>query len=1097
MSKYINLHSHSHYSVLDGYSTADEYAARCKELEMEFLATTEHGTLTSHRDFQRTAKENGLTPILGLEAYWTPDRFDRTSRAKKAEGDQVYNHVVILAENATGLKNLQYVNKDSHLAGFYSKPRTDNQVLAEYSEGLIVLSGCLNSPIAKAIEYDNLPRARAVAKEFKEIFGDNFYMEVQTHNGVAMNGQLLDLADELGIKPVLTCDCHASNPEHQQAQEALLLLNTSPKKAEGTDFTKSQSMEFYERLNYLYPDRKMTFEDLELYLKDYVSLETEMAAQGFDRKDIFENTLEIADKIKEYPYQEGLDLLPRPTNASPDVILKNKAYEGLAKRGIGRDNKTYIDRLKTELEVILSKDFSTYFLIISDLIDWAKSEKIPMGFGRGSAAGSLVCYVLGITEIDPIEYNLLFERFLDVERDDIVDVDIDIADTHRGRLKEYLERKFTNVGNIMTFSMMDGKSLLKDAARVYGVPLGEVNALTKLFEDWDEFCTSKSTEKFRQKYPEVKALGDKLRGRIRGRGVHAGGFVISSIPLEDVVPIESATNKDDKSKDRTPVVAMDKKEAAKVGLVKIDLLGLKNLGVVAEVIRMVKERHGRDIDMYALKPTDKKVLASITKENASGIFQVDGNAFRNILADYPVESFEDIYNLTALIRPGAADSEFGQQYYQFKKEGIRTSIHPDVDWITAKTGGAVLFQEDVMLLCQHLAGMTTGDSNKVRKAIGDKKIEELEIWKPAFIEGAEKMIGKQKSERLWKNIEASANYSFNLSHAVAYSMLTYVTAYLKFYYPIEYSLAIIKVEGDAAKKIEYLLDAKRRKLRITMPHVNISEPDLSISKDNEGDFMIFGLKDVKGIATAGARKIVEHRPFKSFTHLKECSETKHSGIPVNVVKALDLVGAAAFEDNPLRGDESDYYYEILGLPSFDTTSLPDYVTNRMRTMDEFEVEGTFMMMGLAQKIERKNGWARVDMIDGTGSVGVFFDPKWELEKGKFYILTIFNKSVVDFMELGELGSEKAMSRYLMTENFQPFDGYRVVSFYGFNTKKGMPMGKLVVTDDAKNLTGMMVWPSDFSKAYTIAKEGSIVNIQIGTKYDKGQETVFLQNIGVM
>lgn len=1097
MSNYINLHSHSHYSVLDGYSTADEYAARCKELEMQFLATTEHGTLTSHRDFQRTAKENGLTPILGLEAYWTPDRFDRTAKAKRAEGDQVYNHIVILAENAVGLKNLQYVNKDAHLAGFYSKPRTDNTVLAEYSEGLIVLSGCLNSPIAKALEYDNEPLAVSRAMEFKEIFGDNFYMEIQTHNGMLMNQQLLAIADQCGIKPIVTCDCHASHPEHQQAQEALLLLNTSPTKASGIDFGKSQRMEFYERLDYLYPDRKMTFKDLELFLKDHKSLEAEFAEQDILRKDIFENTLEIGDKIKEYPYQEGLDLLPRPTNASPDVILKNQAYAGLAKRGIGRDNKKYVERLKTELEVILKKDFSTYFLIIADLIEWAKSEKIPMGYGRGSAAGSLVCYVLGITEIDPIQYNLLFERFLDVERDDIVDVDIDIADTYRGRVKEYLERKFVNVGHIMTFSMMDGKSLLKDAARVYGVPLGEVNALTKLFVDWDEFCTSKATEKFRQKYPEVKALGDKMRGRIRTRGVHAGGFVISSIPLEDVVPIESADNKDDNAKGRIPVVAMDKKEAAKVGLVKIDLLGLKNLGVVAEVFRLVRERHGRDIDMYAIKPTDKAVLASITKENASGIFQVDGNAFRNILAKYPVESFEDIYNLTALIRPGAADSEFGQQYYEFKQNGTRTSIHPDVDWITAKTGGAVLFQEDVMLLCQHLAGMSAGDSNRVRKAIGDKKIEELAVWKDEFVNGATTMIGKGKAERLWKNIEASANYSFNLSHAVAYSMLTYVTAYLKFYYPIEYSLALIKVETDAAKKIEYLLDAKRRGLRIKMPHVNISDPDLSISSDADGDFMIFGLKDVKGIATAGARKIVDARPFKSFAHLQEVSETKHSGINKNVVAALDLVGAAAFEDNPLRGDEPDYYYEILGLPSFDTTSLPDYVTNRMRTVDEFDPEGTFMMMGLAQKIERKNGWARVDLIDGTGSVGVFFDQKWELEKGKFYIMLIHDKSVIDYMELSELGTDKAMSRYLMTEQFQPFEGYRVVSFYSFATKAGKPMGKLVVTDEAKNLTGMLVWPGDFSKAYTVCKPGTIVNLQIGTKYDKGTETVFLQNVGVM
>ena len=1094
---YINLHAHSHWSVLDGHATAEEYASRVAELDMKFLTTTEHGTLTSHRDFQRVAKDNNLTPILGTEAYWTPDRFDRTSKAKRADGDQIYNHVILIAENAEGLKNLQYINKDSHLAGFYSKNRTDNTVLAEYNDGVICLSGCLNSPIVKAFEYDNPLKAKSLALEFKEIFGDNFYMELQTHNGRQINGQLLELADSLGIKSVVTCDCHTSHKDTQWVQEALLLLNTQPKKATGVDFSKSQKMEFYERMNYLYPDRKMTFEHLELYLKDYVDLRTEMASQGFDREDIFANTLEIGEKISDYPYQEGLDLLPRPTNASPDVILKNQAYAGLLKRGIGRDNKEYMDRMKRELDVILTKDFATYFLIVADLIEWAKTQSIPMGFGRGSAAGSLVCWALGITEINPIPYNLLFERFLDAERDDIVDIDIDIADTHRGRVKDYLEQKFNHVGHLMTFAMMDGKSLVKDAARVYSIPVGEVTAVTKLFVDWDEYCNSKSTEHFRQKYPEVKILGEKLRGRIRGRGVHAGGFVLSSIPLEDVVPIESADNKDDKAKARIPVVAMDKKEAAKVGLVKIDLLGLKNLGVVAEVQRLVKERHNRDFDMYALKPTDKAVLASITKENASGIFQVDGNAFRNILADYPVESFEDIYNLTALIRPGAADSEFGKQYYDFKKEGKVTSIHPDVDWITKKTGGAVLFQEDVMLLCQHLAGMSTGDSNRVRKTIGDKDKEALDNWREEFISGAAKMIGVQKATRLWKNIEASANYSFNLSHAVAYSMLTYVTAYLKFYYPIEYSLALLKVETDAAKKIEYLLDAKRRDLSIRMPHVNISEADLSIGKDDKGDYMIFGLTDIKGIADAKAKKIMDARPFESFAHLKETAEAKYSGIPTNVVTALDLIGAAHFPDNPLRGDESEYYYEYLNLPSFDTSAIPDYVTNRLRACDDYDEEGTFMMMGLVQKIERKNGWARADIIDGTGGVGIFFDTKFEIEKGKFYILLVHNKSIIEFMELGELGSDRAMSRYLMTEHFREFEGHRVISFYTFTTKAGKAMGKLVVTDENKALTGMLVWPKQFSKAYELCKPGEFVNIRIGTKYDQGKETVFLDSIGMV
>ena len=1094
--EYENLHAHSHFSILDGYSTPEEYAQRAVALGMKTLATTEHGTLTSHRSFQRAAKEHGLKPILGCEVYWTEDRFDRTSRAKRAEGDSVYNHIILLAKDEVGLKNLQYINKDSHLAGFYQKNRTDNTVLREYNEGIVCLSGCLNSPIAKAFEYDNPIKAMALAREFQEIFGDDFYIEVQTHNGVEMNTKLLNLADELGIKPVITCDSHASHPEHCVPQEAMLLLNTNPKRNPEADFRKAQGMEFYDRMNYMYPDRKMTFEHLDLYVREPEGMHKEMVEQGIDRTDIFSNTLEIADKIGEYPYQEGLDLLPRPKNASPDVILKTMAREGLTRRGVA-NKPEYVERMKHELEVILNKDFSTYFLIVSDLIAWAKENKIPMGYGRGSAAGSLVCWLLGITEVDPLEYGLLFERFLDAERSDIVDIDIDIADTERGAVKDYLERQFKNVGHIMTFSDMDGKSLVKDVSRIYGIPLGEVNAVTKLFVDWDEYCTSPATASFRSKYPEVKFMGEQFRGRIRSRGVHAGGFVVSSIPLEDVVPIESATNKDDSSKDRIPVVAMDKKEAERVGLVKIDLLGLKNLGVISEVARLIKERHGRDLDIYSLKPVDKNVFASITRENASGIFQVDGNAFKNILKDYTIESFEDIYNLTALIRPGAADSEFGKQYYDFKTNGVVTHIHPDVDWITADTGGAVIYQEQVMLLCQHLAGMSAGDSNIVRKAIGSKDRELLDTWSEAFIDGASEKIGKAQASRLWKNIEASANYSFNLSHAVAYSMLTYVTAYLKYYYPLEYSLALIKMETDTPKKIEYLLDAKRRGIKISMPHINLSEESLSIGTGPDGDYLIFGLTDIKGIGPAGAKKIMQHRPFKSYAHVVEVSETKYSGLNVGMVKAMNAVGAVAFEDNPLKGNESENYYEYLNLPSFDTTQIPDWAMARIRTIEEFDETGTFFMMGLVQKIERKNGWARADLIDSTGSVGIFFNPNWELEKGKFYIMLIHDKSIIEYMEPSELGGDRAVSRYLMTETLRPFDGYRVVSFETYKTKAGKPMANMVVTDQHKTLTGMKVWPSDFSQAYTLCKPGAVVNIAIGTKYNKGKETNFMERLGAM
>jgi len=500
---------------------------RAKELGMTHLAQTNHGTLGGHREFQKAAKDAGIVPILGVEAYISPtDRFDRRAKNKRTDGTNAYNHLIILAQNETGLKTLNRLNEIAWTEGFYNKPRIDMDVLEDHNEGLIVLSGCLNSMICKAIEAGNAEEAIRIAQRFQSILGDRFFMEVQAHNPLEMNTALFAIADKLGIKPVVTSDCHYARKEDLWIEEAMLILSTNPKFEKNIDLKKSQKMEILERFNYLYPDRTMTFEEIEIYLRSAQEQLNAFKAQGFDREDIVKNTELIAQSIGDYPFHQGLDLLPRPKTGNPDELLEKKARAGLRNRGLDK-NPEYATRLEEELSIIKDKDFSTYFLIVANMIKWAKDQGILVGPGRGSGAGSLVNYALGITEVDPIKYGLLFFRFINPERNDFPDIDTDFEDRRRGEVKEYLRRKFTHVASIATFGYFKDKGVVRDAARVYRIPITEVNKALKGVNTFEEFQTSDSTKEFREKYPEVEKLADQLRGRIRNTVMHAAGVVIA------------------------------------------------------------------------------------------------------------------------------------------------------------------------------------------------------------------------------------------------------------------------------------------------------------------------------------------------------------------------------------------------------------------------------------------------------------------------------------------------------------------------------------------------------------------------------------------
>jgi len=585
---YVPLHLHTHFSLFDGIGLPSEYVDRATKLGMPAIAITDHGSLSGHREMYRVAKSNGIKPILGIEGYMCEDRFDQRDKADRTTPlDMVYNHIILLAKNQVGLENLNKLNEIAWTEGYYKKPRIDFEVLSKYKEGIIVSSACPSGIIAKSIELEELGMAKKYIKWFKEEFGDDYYLEVMPHNDESINRNILLLADEFGIKPIVTPDCHHVDQSQREIQELKLILNTYANKIQkDATYEKSKKQgDLMKRLDYLYgADRQMSFNKFDIHLLSYEEIQAAMEKQAIWRTDIYENTIDLANKIEDYDIKDNLNLLPVQYK-NPDKQLSDLAYEGLKAKGFA-DNKEYVDRLEEELKVIKDKRFGPYFLVVQSMIAWAKKEGIMVGPGRGSSAGSLLCYTLGITDIDPIEHGLLFFRFINPERNDFPDIDTDIQDSRRDEVKDYLVKQYKHVASIATFLEFKDKGVVRDVARALNIPLVDVNKVLKLVDTWDEYCSSKTTAWFREKYPEVEQYGEQLRGRIRGTGIHAAGVVTSKNPIFRYAPME--TRNSPGSDDRIPVVAVDMEEAEKIGLIKIDALGLKTLSVINDTLRFIR-----------------------------------------------------------------------------------------------------------------------------------------------------------------------------------------------------------------------------------------------------------------------------------------------------------------------------------------------------------------------------------------------------------------------------------------------------------------------------------------------------------------------------
>lgn len=1091
MSELVQLHCHSQYSLMDGLCSPAELMGAAKDLGQTAISITDHGTLSGHREMQKAAREMGLKPILGVEAYISEtDRFDRRAVKDRDDNTQVFNHIILLAKDQAGLKNLQKLSEIAWTEGFYRKPRIDMEVLGEYGDGLIVLSGCMNGLIAKAVEKENITAARTTTSWFKSRFGDDFYMEIQPHNPPELNYALLDLADDFGVKPVVTLDCHYARPEQRQTEEALLILSTSPTKDRDAEFSRSRKMEMMERFNYLYPDRPISFEEIDVFIKSRGDVRTAMLEQGIEREDIYDNTLNIADQIGEYEYHENLKLLPEP-KVDPVDRLVTLCNQGLKRRGHADDEK-YQKRLKMEIDIISKKDFAPYFLVVSDMITWAKKNDILVGPGRGSAAGSLVCYTLGITEVDPIKYDLLFARFINEERNDFPDIDTDFEDRRRGEVKEYLRRKFKNVASISTYSYFSDKGVVRDASRVFGVPLGEVNKVLKGVETFEDFERASSTSEFRMEYPEVLDLARSLRGRIRGNGMHAAGVVVSRIPISEIAPIETRTDPNDKVSGRIPVIAYDMEQAADIGLIKLDVLGLKTLSVIDDTLEQIKARHGKDIDLYSLDLEDEKVYADLSAGHTKGVFQAEQAPYTALIQKMGLDSFEDLAASNALVRPGAMNT-VGASYIARKRgKELVKHIHPIMKDFTENTYGVIIYQEQVMQACVELAGMSWSDADKIRKIIGKKKdVHEFDAYRDQFIRGASKNIHEDQAAKLWHDFEAHAGYSFNRSHAVAYSLISYWTAWLKYYYPLEFMYALLKNEGDKKMRTQYLIEAKRLGIKILLPHINYSDTDFSI----EGDAIRFGLGDVKGLTAAkSAAYIVQARPFKTYTDFVAWAGEKGSGINSRMIESLNAIGAAAFDDNPLRGNEQDNLYEYLSIPKFDMSMVPEYVSSQVDRIEDFEEVGCFIFLAMAESIKRGKGWSRIQFIDESGNAGLFHSEESPIETGQMYLVLAADNRVARYIPVTDIKDREddPLLKYMRSDELGiPHDAKAVLSFQSQKTKAGKMMAHIVLSNKQKKLTKIIAFTKMYPRALALMRPGAVVKTKLGKLED---DTLFVREV---
>ncbi|MFH1653020.1 MAG: DNA polymerase III subunit alpha [Pseudomonadota bacterium] len=890
-ANFVHLHVHSYYSLLDGACPLDKLIAKAREHKLPALAVTDHGNMFCAVEFYQSAQKAGLKPLIGCECYLLA-KGSRLTKDIKQEGYRT--HITLLVKNAIGYKNLCKLVSSSYLEGFYYKPRIDKEILREYNEGLIALSGCIKGEVCKSLLDSTFEQAESVVDEMTSIFNnDRYFLEIMD-NGLPeqarIRSQLIDLSKKKGVGLVATNDVHYLAREDAPSQDALLCIQTG-KNLTDTNRLRLSTDEFYfrtpEEMSELFKDCPEAIDNT-VHIAGRLNLEMDFNTYHFPKFEPPEN-YDLATYLEERA-REGLK------KHWPLILQYREAQDG------PEIQKEYDDRLNHELEVIKSMGFAGYFLIVADFIDYARSQDLPVGPGRGSAAGSLVAYALGITDIEPIENGLLFERFLNPERISMPDVDIDFCMRRRDEVIAYVAKKYGNVSQIITFGKMKARAVVRDVGRVMGVPYGDVDRIAKMIPA----TLGMNLELALKVEPKLKKLANDdpqigklietsrfLEGFPRHASTHAAGVVISDKPLSDFLPLYKGQH------DET-VTQFDMKAVEKIGLIKFDFLGLRTLTVIDDCLKLIVASGKGTLDIERISLKDELVYKHLSDGDTAGVFQLESSGMTDLVIKLKPGAFSDIVALVALFRPGPLGSGMVDDFID-RKHGRKSISYelPQLEDILKDTYGVIVYQEQVMQIASLLGGFSLGEADILRRAMGKKKADEMSRQRERFLEGAKKnKIPEKKAEKIFDLMAMFAEYGFNKSHSAAYALVSYRTAYLKYHYPAEYMAALLTSEKDNTDKIiNYINDCKNHEIEVLPPDVNQSQRDFSVVGDKS---IRFGLGAVKNVGAAAIDIIVAARSEKGdFRDIYNFCE-RVDGRKVNRRVVESLIKCGAFDTTDER-----------------------------------------------------------------------------------------------------------------------------------------------------------------------------------------------------
>ncbi len=867
---FVHLHLHSEFSLLDGCLRIPEAVQAAAEMGMQALALTDHGAMYGVVAFHREAQERGLKPLVGCEVYLAPrSMLERTPRL-----DDDIAHLTLLASNQTGYQNLMKLVSEAWLQGFYRKPRADFDCLARYSQGLICLSGCLQGPISQALLRDQPEKATRAAQDLAEIFApDRFYIEIMEH-GLAdqarVNPQLVEMAKRLGLPLVASNDVHYLRQEDHEVQRVLLCVQTKKTLQESAG---------------------VGFETPQFYLRS----PAEMWALFGEMPEALTNTVAIAERCEPELWASGDLILPNfalPNGMDEAEHLRGLCLQALRQRRLEEDEQAR-ERLEYELSVLREKGYAGYFLVVHDFVQYAKSRGILVG-ARGSAAGSLVAHLLGVTELYPLRYGLLFERFLNPERRSPPDIDLDIPDNRREEMIRYAKERYgeDSVAQIVTFGTLAARAAIRDAGRALGMAYAEVDRIAKLVPANQTLEEAReSILELREAYEgdeRVRQLIDtsaRLEGLARHASTHAGGIVITNKPLTEYCPVQRSSQGD------TVTTQYDQYALEQLGLTKVDMLGLATLSTIQQALEEIERQRGERVDLYSIPLDDKETFEMLSQAQATGVFQLESPGMRDLLRSIAPNCLEDLMHIIALFRPGPMGRSDVFVHRRQGQEGVEF-LHPALEPILAETYGVMLYQEQVMRIANVIGGFSMGQAEVLMKAMSKKKPDVMEAMRGSFMEGArEHGVDSHTAAQLYDIMSHFGSYGFNKSHSAAYALVSYYTAYLKAHYPAEYMCALITCERDREKLAQYVEEARRLGITVAPPDINHSAEGFSVES---GNVIRFGLGAIKGMGKNVVQEILEARGGGPFANIFDFCERVNLGLIGRSVLEL-LVKCGAFD----------------------------------------------------------------------------------------------------------------------------------------------------------------------------------------------------------